>query len=123
VKLFTPRKANETLPLVRKIVSDILETGRQMRALAEKIGAGAEENPEVVRLMDQLEVLFDELETIGCSYRDWNFSMGLVDFPAKIGGREVLLCWRSDEPSLQYYHEADAGFAGRKPIPQTELSQ
>ena len=117
MKFFTPQKANETLPLVKKIVSDILETGQRMRALSAKIGAGADEDPAVVGLIDQLEGLFEELEAIGCSYRDWNFTMGLVDFPAKIGGKEVLLCWRSDEPELRYYHEIDSGFAGRKLIP------
>lgn len=117
MKFFTPQKANETLPLVKKIVSDILETGQRMRTLSAKIGAGAEENPEVIQLMESLETLFEELEAIGCSYRDWNFTMGLVDFPSKISGKEVLLCWRSDEQELRYYHETDSGFAGRKLIP------
>ncbi len=47
--------------------------------------------------------------------------MGLVDFPAVIGGEEVFLCWKSDEDKLLYYHEADSGFAGRKLIPENYL--
>jgi hypothetical protein len=42
--------------------------------------------------------------------------MGLVDFPAMIDGEEVLLCWRSDEPEVLYYHGLEDGFAGRKKI-------
>lgn len=68
-----------------------------------------------------MQALFDELEELGCFYRDWNFEKGLVDFPAIIDGQEVLLCWRSDEPELLYYHDYAAGFAGRKPIPREYL--
>lgn len=120
-KIFTPKEADRVLPLVKKIVEDILATGHKVRALCAEIGAGAEENPEVVLFMDQLEDLFVELEDLGCSYKDWNFSVGLVDFPAVIDGNEVFLCWKSDEDKLLYYHEADSGFAGRKPIPEKYL--
>ena len=121
VKLFTPKEANQTLPLVKRIVSDILNAGQQIRNLSSEIGARAEEDPRIIRLMDQLEELFEELESLGCSYKDWNFSVGLVDFPAVINGEEVFLCWRSDEDGLKYYHEIDAGFTGRKPIPEEIL--
>ena len=121
MKIFTAKEANQTLPLVRKIVEDILKTGRCVRDLAAQMGSKAEESPEMIKLSAQMEELFDELEAIGCSYKDWNFETGLVDFPGVIGGKEVCLCWRSDEKELQYYHEVDAGFAGRKLIPQ-ELS-
>ncbi len=116
-KHFTPEEASQTLPLVKMIVQDILENGQIVRALCAKIGTGAEENPEVIRLMDQLEDLFLELESLGCSYKDWNFTAGLVDFPSVIDGKEVFLCWKSDEDEIKYYHEVDAGFAGRKSIP------
>ena len=121
VKLFTPKEANQTLPLVKRIVSDILNAGQQIRTLSSEIGARAEEDPRTIRLMDQLEELFEELESLGCSYKDWNFSVGLVDFPAVINGEEVFLCWRSDEDGLKYYHEIDAGFTGRKSIPEEIL--
>ena len=41
---------------------------------------------------------------------------GLVDFPALREGREVHLCWRSGETTIDYWHEVDAGFAGRQPL-------
>jgi hypothetical protein len=115
-KFFTPQEANQTLPLVRKIVDDILEVGKKIRAVSIEVGAHAEQDPQITKLMDQLEDLFVELEDLGCSYRDWNFTMGLVDFPSVIDGEEVLLCWRSDEPEVLYYHGLEDGFAGRKKI-------
>ena len=58
-----------------------------------------------------------ELEAMGCLYKDWSFEMGLVDFPAIIDDEQVLLCWRSDESELAFYHRIDEGYAGRKPLP------
>src|SRR3990167_1981757 len=95
-KFFTPAEANKMLPLVKHIVTDILKNGQAIRNLSVNVEK-PEEDPEINRLMDQLDELFDELESLGCSYRDWNFSEGLVDFPSMINGQEVLLCWRSDE--------------------------
>lgn len=117
LKLFTPEEATKTLPLVRKIVEDILNFGKELRELSVKIGKGAENDPRAVLLMDKLDELFDELEALGCSYKDWNFTFGLVDFPARIDGQEVCLCWRSDESEIKYYHGVEEGFAGRKLLP------
>ena len=116
-KLFTPQEAQQTLPLVKKIVADILEFGQKIRTLSAEVGANAEKNPEIIKIIDQLDELFDEMESLGCYYKDWNFSVGLVDFPAVIDGEEAFLCWRSDEEGLKYYHDVDSGYTGRKPIP------
>ena len=121
VKLFTPKEATQTLPLVKKIVQDILAASEMMRALSSKMRSGAEKDPEVVRGMEQLELLFEELENLGCSYKDWNFTIGLVDFPARLGEMEVFLCWKSDEPEIQFYHAIDSGYAERKKIPKEYL--
>ena len=85
--------------------------------LAEELGDDAAEDPRIKRLIDELNEYMEELNGIGCSYRDPQFKLGLVDFPAVIDGEEVLLCWRSDEPAVSFYHGPDAGYAGRQPIP------
>ncbi len=41
---------------------------------------------------------------------------GLVDFPSLRGGREVYLCWEEGEDEIGFWHEPDAGFAGRRPL-------
>ncbi len=117
---FTPQSADRTLPFVRDVVSDILEKGRELRSLHDRL---EEEDADVVRAFraaeSQLQTLLAELEKIGCSYRDWSFDIGLVDFPAVMDGEEVCLCWRSDEDSVRWYHTPEAGFAGRRPIPES----
>jgi hypothetical protein len=41
---------------------------------------------------------------------------GLVDFPAIRDGREVYLCWVEGEPEIGFWHELDAGYAGRQEL-------
>jgi hypothetical protein len=86
---FTPQEANRTLPLVKRIVKDIQETGRQLRKTAEELGESAADDPGIRKQMGELEDLFHELEQIGCSYKDPHFTVGLVDFPAIIDGEEA----------------------------------
>ena len=107
-----------TLPLVKRIVSDILERGREWRSLA-KAAKGANERAE--QLEEELADLMRELENIGCYYKDWGFDMGLIDFPARIDGQPVFLCWRSDEAEIAWFHSVNEGFAGRQPIPHSLL--
>ncbi|MDP3980821.1 MAG: DUF2203 domain-containing protein [Chlamydiota bacterium] len=119
---FTIEEANKTLPLVKQIVEDILSTGQTLRELSTDLGPLARREPRAKKLLNRLNELMFELTDLGCSYKDWGFSMGLVDFPALIDGKEVLLCWRSDEDLVQYYHEPESGYQGRKPIPADDLS-
>ena len=116
-RLFTPVEANRTLPLVRRIVEDILVAGRRAKALHAEHGNRATTVPDFQRQLAEMEELMKELEGIGCSFKDYNFEIGLVDFPAVIDGQDVLLCWRSDEPEVRFYHGITAGYAGRRPIP------
>jgi hypothetical protein len=57
---------------------------------------------------------WNEFEEMGAVVKDT--SAGLLDFYGKIDDRLVWLCWKYPEPSIDYYHELDAGFAGRKPL-------
>lgn len=117
---FTPLEANRALPLVRRIAADVLARGRELRRLMHD-AVGPESHPRIGVLQAELAELNEELERLGCSWRDLGFERGLVDFPARIEGREVHLCWKSDEPHVTWYHSPDTGFAGRTPIPRDLL--
>jgi len=119
---FTPAEANRTLPLVRRIVSDILARGKELRALAKSRDA-ANAQARLGVLEGEIRELAEELERIGCSYKDWGFEAGLVDFPSEIEGEPVLLCWRTDEDRVSWYHTPEAGFGGRTPIPESMLEE
>jgi hypothetical protein len=120
-KYFTPAEAMRTLPLVRKIVDDIIITIREMRLYAEDMKGKIEDDSYIRKLAADVEGFIKELEEIGCYYKDWNFTIGLVDFPSFIDGKEVFLCWRSDEEKIEFYHDLDSGFHGRKKIPEKYL--
>jgi hypothetical protein len=98
-RFFTPKEANQILPKVRKIVVEILSLAREEPVSQQRIMA-----------------LMARLEDMGCYYKDWNFEIGLVDFPAIIHGQEALLCWRSDEPEVAWFHGYEEGFAGRRKV-------
>jgi hypothetical protein len=117
-KYFSPEQANRALPLVRKIVRDILDYSFQLKTIAESTGGEIENNKESKYYISEINGFMKELEEIGCFYKDWNFNIGLVDFPAIIGDEEVFLCWKSDEEKVMYYHGINEGFRNRKLIPE-----
>jgi hypothetical protein len=122
---FTPEQANAALPLIRRIVQDIvgtyqsvLEQHARLHTLPESVGS--EEAGRLVRARDQgvarLGCLQEELEAIGCELKDPE--CGLVDFPARRRGRPVCLCWKLGEERVAYWHELNAGLVGRRPVDQ-----
>jgi hypothetical protein len=115
-KHFTLAEARQQLPLVKSIVSDILSRGQMMKQI---LASHQDQGLPIAarRIIEEIETLMAELERMGCYYKDWNFEFGLVDFPAMVEGKEVLLCWRSDEIDISWYHGADDGYASRKPLP------
>lgn len=117
-KYFTPEEANRTLPLVKKIVEDILDYSLKLKEISDATIGDFEDNREAQNLISSVKSFMKELEQIGCHYKDWNFSVGLVDFPAIINNQEVYLCWKSDEEQIIYYHGINDGFRGRKLIPE-----
>lgn len=117
-KPYTPSQANRALPLVRRIVDDILEQAREVRALAELSGEeDPERDPEVRASRKEVNRLLDELADLGLEFKDPQFETGLVDFPAEIDGKPVLLCWSPEEASVTHFHGVAEGFAARRPIP------
>ena len=67
----------------------------------------------VDRFIEQIRVELARLQDAGIEVKGAD---GLVDFPAMIEGRHVYLCWKYPEQSIDFWHELDAGYAGRQPI-------
>jgi hypothetical protein len=125
MKLFTLQEANALLPNVRIILAKIQRAHRQLvhyreeakkaAAAAEQGGGGIESGVAYAALLTDLTVQLSELETLGVQLKD--FERGLVDFPSLRDGRVVLLCWQLGEgDELEWWHDVDAGFAGRTPL-------
>ncbi len=129
IRTFTVERANSALPLVRRIVQDIVAEHPRWKDLVsryELAAAGARpeagESAEQLALRREIEVVaaridayVDELSEVGCLLK--GFEDGLVDFYGVHEGRLVFLCWRLGEDAVTHWHELDAGVAGRQPIP------
>ncbi len=55
-----------------------------------------------------------EINAIGVQVKD--LDIGLLDFPCRMDGEIVLLCWRMGEPTISHWHGTEEGYAGRRPI-------
>jgi hypothetical protein len=128
-RYFSVEEANKTLPLVKVIVTDIVHQFRVVSDLKQRLSAVLNErrrpasdpySEELAQTQAELETeeeklagFIDELTKLGVELKGPD---GLCDFYSLMEGREVYLCWRLGEPQVQYWHELDAGVAGRKPL-------
>ena len=119
---YTVEQANAARPWVAERVDRIQDALEELRR-RESIDAfdqldaesgGSYPGRSIARAV--LEILWaaSELQAMDIVLRDAD--RGLVDFPSIRNGEEVYLCWLADEPRVDWWHEPDAGFAGRKPL-------
>jgi hypothetical protein len=116
---FTLAQANRALPLVQRIVGDIVQTREQATRLQSQLEAAEGAEHKAVQrdldvAIDKLHTYLDELTEIGCELKD--FQAGLVDFIGRHQGRDIYLCWKLGEEQIAYFHELNSGFAGRMPV-------
>ncbi len=133
-KYFKVEEANQALPLVKAVVSDIVSKYKEIQERKERLlllrpknarrqdsssdsmyseelqQAEQDLEAEVVRLQEYIQ----ELQALGIDFKDP--VMGLVDFPALMDGREVCLCWKLGESEVAFWHEVEAGFQGRQSL-------
>ena len=128
-KYFTVAEANAMLPLVQRIVQDIvdqyqlaIDLGQQKQALGDDAQAEAIEQLEKKAQVaaSKLNDLVEELSELGCELKDWE--TGLVDFPSQRDGDDVYLCWKLGEPEIGFWHDLHAGFSGRQTLELEEKS-
>lgn len=83
-------------------------------AALEASSGGAYPGASIARPLVELSRAVEELQAVDVVLRD--IDRGLVDFPSIRDGEEVYLCWLVEEAEIGYWHEPDAGFAGRRPL-------
>src|SRR5580698_5001536 len=94
----------------RKDVESFEHRLSQMAAQSGDIG-GETVNDWIRALADMQQILV-EFQRRQIFIKD--LDRGLIDFPAIISGREVFLCWESDEDDIEFWHDLESGFAGRE---------
>jgi hypothetical protein len=134
MKIYTPEEAAQALPRVRELVTDLRDQHRLWRdgmrryeiAVA-RSRAEQGEPPAAVAIREQIASLAARIEALMAALRDLGIEVkdieaGLVDFYSLLEDRLVFLCWRLGEEQVDFWHEVDAGFAGRRPIAHTPFT-
>jgi hypothetical protein len=129
-KYFSVEEANRSLPLVRVIVEDIVRQSRLVDGLQQRLQRVLRErrrpsedlySEELAQTQNELEVEDEKLQSYVAELQNLGVELksdeiGLCDFRSMMNGREVYLCWRLGEPHVMFWHELDAGFAGRQAL-------
>jgi hypothetical protein len=129
-RTFTPEDANallpELLPLVEEMVAakraldEAQERAEEVNARISGNGGGlppaelAEVHDLVNRRATALAHALEQVQSLGVIVKD--LDSGLVDFPSRREGEDVLLCWQLGEDEVGFWHGYDDGYAGRRPI-------
>lgn len=131
MKTFTLDEAQALLPVLESLLKRAIE-GKQaaeeieseMQDLRQRIflSGGMQVNVVEVahrrgkmdKLVQQAKDAVAEIDSIGVQVKD--LETGLLDFPCKMDGETVLLCWKMGEPRIDYWHTLESGFRGRQPL-------
>lgn len=120
---FTLQQANETLDIIRPLMDEVQRIRQKIleqqpeawSAIEKSVGNGGNRTlSKMIQDFEKLDALVHRIQDTGVLIKDIN--IGLLDFPALRNGREVYLCWQYGEGDIAYWHEVDAGYAGRQPI-------
>ena len=121
-KHYTRSEARALLPEIRLWLKRLVhcrdELQKQEKRLEARLAPGRDLGGALVN--DWVRTLADIRETLYEFHRREiqikDLDRGLIDFPALMNGKEVFLCWESAEADVDYWHDLDAGYAGREPI-------
>jgi hypothetical protein len=133
-RYFTPDEANAALDELRPLAERMVARRKQLVAAQEsratlgaQVGTNGgdltpadfvEADAELERTATELAEAVEQIQALGVLIKD--LDQGLLDFPARLGHEEVLLCWRLGEDRVAFYHGIEEGFAGRKPLEDVE---
>jgi len=122
-RLFSVEEANALLPRLREILDDVALHRDALREKAPHMepvlraamgnGGGRAASEYGVEAYN-LYLTIERIRALGVVLKD--LDMGLLDFPHEREGRVVFLCWHPPEERVEYWHDLDAGYAGRQPL-------
>jgi hypothetical protein len=129
-RYFTLDEANEALTDLRPLAEEMVERRRllvQAQMLRAELGgqvAGnggdltpsdfAQADADLEQAAGALARVIERIQAEGVLVKD--LDRGLLDFPSRREGEDILLCWHVGEEEIRFWHGVDEGFAGRKPL-------
>jgi hypothetical protein len=123
--LFTVPEARRELGRLRPVLDELVALRADAAELAAALADGRPTAlgglPELKAAQARLDELMTTVQETGAELK--GFAPLLIDFPADLDGVPVLLCWLEGDEDLAWYHRADVGFAGRRPLPRPRVER
>jgi len=122
-RYFSLQEANEALKIIRPLMDEVQAIRQKILknqpeawpAIEKSAGNGGNRAlSNMVQDFEKFDILIHRIQDTDVLIKDVN--LGLLDFPALKDGREVYLCWQYGEGDIAFWHEVEAGYAGRQPI-------
>jgi hypothetical protein len=130
-RTFTLDEAQMLLPVLESLLKQAIngkklieEVDAELQETAHRVFLNGGTNVNVVHLarrkadreraIQHVKDALAEIDATGVQVKD--LDIGLLDFPCKVEGEVILLCWKLGEEKITHWHGTTEGFAGRKPI-------
>ncbi|MFO0774420.1 MAG: DUF2203 domain-containing protein [Nitrospiraceae bacterium] len=122
-RTFSLHEANSLIPTLERELVRVKGCQRTLRAIqgdirrashAAEFGGGSVAGALYVDTLEQMSNSLRILQETGVLIKD--LDRGLCDFPHRIGAKTVLLCWQLGEATVEWWHDLNTGFQGRRPI-------
>jgi hypothetical protein len=126
-RIFSLAEAKALLPTLRSLLGEMGEAWDHVRGLNPEVQKARDASAfdgfskagvEYVGSVSQLMFLIHQIRDLGVLLKD--AEKGLCDFPYLRRGKVVYLCWQLGEENIGYWHDIEAGFAGREPLDETD---
>ena len=121
-KHYTRDEARALLPQIRKSLAELNRLRAEVERYDQRLNGlnregqdtGGETVNQWIRALAAMQQLLADFQQRQIVIKD--LSRGLVDFPALIGGKEVFLCWETDENDIEFWHDLETGYGGREKL-------
>jgi hypothetical protein len=134
-RLFTLTEAERTRREIEPLLAEAVDCRRKLAGVEEQMGQITSRilimggilvdtvltsrlRNEREQFASSIREALEGIEATGCIVKD--LDTGLLDFPSRIDGEEVYLCWRLGEDRIRFWHRQDEGFSGRRPLDPTD---
>lgn len=130
-RTFTLDEAQTLLPILESLLRQAMEAKKtieevdtEFQEMAHRVFLNggtllnvvhlARRKGERERSIQRIKDAMAEIDAAGVQVKD--LDMGLLDFPCRVEGEILLLCWKMGEPKIAHWHSTSEGFSARKPI-------
>jgi len=117
------RSAMEGKKTMQEVETELQEVGQRIfvnGGMLVDVIAISKRKAQRDKAVQTVKDALSEIDSAGVQVKD--LDIGLLDFPCVVEDRVILLCWKLGETGIGFWHGAEEGFAGRKPIDEKILN-